>query len=548
MMDAKITRAVEDFVGAGYPRDAEAVLLVELDGLAAGVAEQTDAVREIAQRARRGVGPSRGGRRRTRAALEGTQVCVRRDRPHRARLLPARRGRAAHASSSRCCGGSTRSPTITALVTMNVFHAGDGNLHPLIVFDGREPGVWERVHRCRHRDPRDVHRRGRCAHRRTRRRHREARPHAVAVLARRSRRPSAAPRRVRSRRRGQPAQGAAARQPLRRVATGAGGHVDLSALCAAVADAPAVVAVGAQTQWEVGAPVRRRGGSARAGGSRRVRTRGHDHHGRRRYLRRRDRAPSSVRTGRSAHSTRATTGATVGGALAAGLSGVRRLRHGPIRDQVLEVRFVTGDGRVVKGGGPTVKNVTGYDLPRLMVGSFGTLGVLAQVTLRCRPRAAGREVVRGAEPPRHVYRPAAMLWNEAGVFVPRRGQCDRRRRTGRGPRPRRNAPALPEGAHRGRISVAPGAIARARRRSLVGRCALVRRARRRHHPRRRRLRRRAATARATPRTRTAAGCSAKPAATAWTRSAASSRTAALMPRIKTAFDPTGKLAPGRLPL
>ena len=78
--------------------------------------------------------------------------------------------------------------------------------------------------------------------------------------------------------------------------------------------------------------------------------------------------------------------ATVGGVLACGLSGPRRLRLGPLRDRVLEVRFITADGRVVRGGGPTVKNVTGYDLPRLLVGSFGTLGVIVQVTLRTQPR------------------------------------------------------------------------------------------------------------------------------------------------------------------
>ena len=55
--------------------------------------------------------------------------------------------------------------------------------------------------------------------------------------------------------------------------------------------------------------------------------------------------------------------ATVGGVLATGLSGHRRLRYGPLRDRVLEVRFVTADGRLVKGGGPTVKNVSGFDLP-----------------------------------------------------------------------------------------------------------------------------------------------------------------------------------------
>ncbi len=110
MMDAQITRAVEDFVGAGYPRDAAAVLLVELDGLAgrrrrAGRGRRARRARErCPHRARR------RRRRRARAAVEGPQVGVRRHRPHRSRLLPPRRGRPAHASSSTCSAGSTRSP------------------------------------------------------------------------------------------------------------------------------------------------------------------------------------------------------------------------------------------------------------------------------------------------------------------------------------------------------------------------------------------------------------------------------------------------------
>ena len=102
--------------------------------------------------------------------------------------------------------------------------------------------------------------------------------------------------------------------------------------------------------------------------------------------------------------------ATIGGVVACGLSGIRRLRHGPLREQVLEVRFVTGDGRLVKGGGQTVKNVTGYDLPRLLVGSLGTLGVLVQLTLRCRPLAACSRWFACADPP-DLYRAAAMLWD-----------------------------------------------------------------------------------------------------------------------------------------
>ncbi len=77
--------------------------------------------------------------------------------------------------------------------------------------------------------------------------------------------------------------------------------------------------------------------------------------------------------------------ATVGGAIAAGLSGWRRLRYGPTRDRVLEVVLATGDGRVVRAGGRVVKNVTGYDVPRLACGSFGSLGVVGQVALKLWP-------------------------------------------------------------------------------------------------------------------------------------------------------------------
>jgi glycolate oxidase FAD binding subunit len=79
-------------------------------------------------------------------------------------------------------------------------------------------------------------------------------------------------------------------------------------------------------------------------------------------------------------------GATVGGILAAGASGGRRLREGPVRDSLLEVVVATGDGRLVTGGGRTVKNVSGFDIPRMMVGSRGTLGVIVQATLKLWPR------------------------------------------------------------------------------------------------------------------------------------------------------------------
>lgn len=105
-------------------------------------------------------------------------------------------------------------------------------------------------------------------------------------------------------------------------------------------------------------------------------------------------------------------GATVGGVIAAGLSGWTRLRYGPTRDRVLEVELATGDGRVVKGGGRLVKNVTGYDLPRLATGSFGSLGLIASICLKLWPLAVERamlEVTNLDAAIRLAYRPHAIV-------------------------------------------------------------------------------------------------------------------------------------------
>jgi glycolate oxidase FAD binding subunit len=77
--------------------------------------------------------------------------------------------------------------------------------------------------------------------------------------------------------------------------------------------------------------------------------------------------------------------ATVGGVIAAGVSSPRRLRLGHIRDTVVELELVTGDGRLVRSGARTVKNVTGYDIHRLATGSLGTLGVIVQAAVKVRP-------------------------------------------------------------------------------------------------------------------------------------------------------------------
>ncbi len=145
MMDATIVEVVEAFVHAGFPTDAAAVLLLEVDGLKTGVEVQTGIVEEVLR--------THGAR----------QVRVARDEAERAGWWKGRKsafGAVARIAPNYylhdCVVPRTRLVEVLDqvgricaerdLVLGNVFHAGDGNLHPLIVFDRRRPGVLERVH------------------------------------------------------------------------------------------------------------------------------------------------------------------------------------------------------------------------------------------------------------------------------------------------------------------------------------------------------------------------------------------------------------------
>tara|TARA_B100002003_G_scaffold237486_1_gene254603 strand:+ start:1422 stop:2315 length:894 start_codon:yes stop_codon:yes gene_type:complete len=114
-------------------------------------------------------------------------------------------------------------------------------------------------------------------------------------------------------------------------------------------------------------------------------------------------------------------GSTVGGVLAVGRSSLRRIRVGSVGAALLQANCVGADGSLFTAGGPTVKNVSGYDLCRLLVGSLGTLALLGQVILRTWPSPERMLWMQGSATPEAVrllcYRPSSVLWDGRQVNV-----------------------------------------------------------------------------------------------------------------------------------
>ncbi len=413
MMDRGIVIAAERFAHAGYPTDAAAILLVEVDGVRAGVEAQSAEVEAA--------GREHGVR----------TIRVAADEAERALLWKGRKsafGAVAQIAPNYhlhdCVVPRTKLVEVLTgvyeicgrenLIVTNVFHAGDGNLHPLISFDRSVPGMLERVlaRQRAHRPP--VHRRRRRALGRARDRSGEARFHAARLHTGRSGDARLRAGGVRPPSPDEPAEGPAVRGSLWRRDGGAGGdrcrrgrgrddpggdmdliHPNTAAdvvttLVAAGADRRRVLVVGGRTHMDRGNPTEADvelwttmldgivaydpaemlvvvAAGTRVGD-----------------------LQTALSAGNQEWAVDAPEAATVGGVIAAGASSPRRLRVGHVRDTVVELELVTGDGRLVKSGARTVKNVTGYDLHRLATGSLGTLGVLVQAALKVRPLPAAR--------------------------------------------------------------------------------------------------------------------------------------------------------------
>lgn len=158
---------------------------------------------------------------------------------------------------------------------------------------------------------------------------------------------------------------------------------------------------------------------------------------------------------------------TIGGAVSAGISSYRRGKLYPLRDRVLETTVVTGDGRIIRSGGRVVKNVSGYDLHRGVVGAFGSLGVVVSVCLKLwpTPPASATVFVDSLDAAGALARPLAVLEQDgqvavyvAGTEAEVDGQVDR---LGGRMVPRLEWPEVPDSPWRWSLRVPPAETNRA---------------------------------------------------------------------------------------
>jgi glycolate oxidase subunit GlcD len=414
MMDAPIIRAVEESAPCGYPRDAAAVLIIEVEGPAAGLAAQAERIRAIclANRCRE-----------VRDAASAAE---------RNRLWEGRRGAfgavarlAPNYLVNDCTVPRNRLPEALAKVAEivgrhgfrhgNVFHAGDGNLHPLILFDSRDPGQLAAVHRAGWEIMEACAALGGTI----------SGEHGIGVEKLEAMRLVFTDDDIAAQRRLKQAFDPAGRLNPGKMfpAPAAGGGRKAPAGLPPVSAAEERIAAAVKAAGAAGAALFPVGGgslaaSGRAAGAplstaelgrlieldppNQVVIAGA---GMRLAALQAELAPRNQWL--PLRPPLALLARTLGGIAATNACGPERLAYGAPRDLLLGLRFVDGRGRVLNAGGRVVKNVAGYDLTRLIAGSAGALGVITQVTLRTATRPE-RCIAVSAAGPLSACGPAAL--------------------------------------------------------------------------------------------------------------------------------------------
>ena len=384
MMDRLTIEAAERAVAPGYPVGAGAVLLVELDGVLEQVEDDAAEIERICVEC---------GAFEIRAATSDAD---------RALLWKGRKS--AFAAMGRIATDyyvqdgvvpRTRLPEVLrrieelseqhGLRVGNVFHAGDGNLHPLVLYDSGADGETERARRARRGDPGRLPRRGRLAHRRARRGDGQGVLDAAHVLRARPPRVRTAPARIRSARHLQPRQGdpdaEAVRRGARPVPRPRAGEDRGCRASLASRRLPRFSRQRTRKDADSESAT-----TSRADGMNRILE--HDPGD----------LTCTVEAGVRLSELRAALAnagqrlsldppgdPSIGALLARNVSGPLRHRFGAPRDLVLGATLVLADGTIANAGGKVVKNVAGYDLGRLVCGSEGRLAFIARVSFRLHP-------------------------------------------------------------------------------------------------------------------------------------------------------------------
>ena len=400
IMDHLAIEAAEAAVHAGYPRAATALLIVELEGEAAEVEAEFQLLEPVIR------------------ASGAFETRVARDEGERLRIWKGRKS--AFSAVGRLSpdyivqdGVVPRKQLGSALAEIemlgrkhgirvaNVFHAGDGNLHPLILFDGTEPGALEKAEElagdilqmCIRRGGSITGEHGVGMEKREYLAHMFA-PTDMEVMKRMRR--SIDPLEIANRRKMFPDKNGHGRVPAPGIIRSGNGAVttlrpgSFREVQQAVADHTRIRPRGGGTKPALSRPP---GGIASldlTGLSGIVEYEPEEYtftalagtpvaQVRERLAREGQYLPFDPVLVRA--------GATLGGTVAAGTGGSGRYRYGGIRDFLLGIRFVSGRAELVRGGSRVVKNAAGFDLPKLMVGSLGRLGVLVEMTFKVFPLA-----------------------------------------------------------------------------------------------------------------------------------------------------------------